>query len=209
MNKSGRKNTKKLWFAAAVAVIAFASAVAVRTLAGPVKTGGTYQILDDSLTNGGSTGVTGSSYWLVFAAGQPVGHEDMTGGTYSLEGGYVSGITAVYHVTKTVSQVETPVGYTGTVNVDKVPGGRLTYKLDFTNYGEAAKNTLIEDVVGSDMTYASSTIQLVLNNTPSAMTDGLDGDECGYMSATSSVHCILPDVAAGATGALIFKTIIN
>lgn len=181
-----------------------------RTEAGAVKSGaGGYEIADDSFTISGAPGIGGSNYWLIFAAGQPVGHKDLTGGTYEIEGGYVSGIEAVFQITKTVTQVESPVGYTGAPG-DVVPGARINYKLEFTNQGEAARTgtTLLEDPVPASLTYAAGSIILTLNDTPAAQTDTLDGDACAYM-ATDSIHCLITNIGAGATGSVTFKAVVD
>jgi len=176
---------------------------------GPRKTGGNYEISTDSLSGASGLGVSGSTYMLIYSAGQPLGRVDMTGGTYDIEGGFVSGMEAIFKIVKSEESVEAPAGYPGNPT-DKVPGGRVTYKLEFTNYGEAAHEALVEDVVPVQMAYASSTIELVMDITPASQTDDpLDADECGYMVATSSVHCLIPDIEAGATGAVVFKAIID
>ena len=191
----------------AAAVCAF---FAVRLSAGAVKTGGQYTILDDSFTIAGAAGIGDSTYRLVFSAGQPVGQMTLSTGPYEIEGGYVSGITAVYQIAKSNQRVEAPAGYTGAAG-DIVPGSRITYKLDFTNYGEAAETgtTIIEDSIPANLlSYASGTISLTLNDTTTAQTDALDGDACAYM-ATAAIHCLLPNVGAGATGALSFKAVVQ
>lgn len=203
------KTRKKQMKAVAVFVLfTLYLAAALTVKAGQIKTGGTYDITDDSMTAAGRADVTGGSYWLLFSAGQPAGQEDMAGGTYSLEGGFVSGVIPVFQVTKTITNVETPAGYTGNPT-DQVPGGRLTYKIEFENFGEGANNALIEDAIPAFATYSPVSIVLTLNNTPSGQSDDKDGDPCAYMAATTSVSCLIPGVGAGATGAVIFKAIIK
>jgi uncharacterized repeat protein (TIGR01451 family) len=183
---------------------------APRINAGAIKTGGAYTIADDSFTAAGAPGIEGSTYWLVFSAGQPVGQMTLTGGSgYELEGGYISGIEAVYQITKSIPLVEKPAAYSGAAG-DIVPGARLTYKLDFTNQGEAAQTgtTILEDPIPATLSYVPGTISLTLNNTAVPQTDGLDGDACAYM-ATDTVHCVLQNVGAGATGSVIFKAVVK
>lgn len=197
-------NIKHVATAAGAAVVLALGGLAI---AGSVKTGGTYYLSGDQFTTAGSKN-SGGAYELLFSAGQPVGHDDMTGGTYAIEGGFVSGVVPVFQAAKSLSLSEAPAGYAGP-GTDKVPGTRLTYTVDFTNLGEGANNVLIEDALPAGMTFLPATIELTVDNTTTAMTDGLDGDECAYMAATSSVHCLISGVAAGATGAVVFKTTID
>jgi uncharacterized repeat protein (TIGR01451 family) len=179
--------------------------------AGAIKNGGPYSIIDDSFTIAGAPDIHDSTYWLVFSAGQPVGQKTMSGSGYDLEGGYISGIEAVYEITKSITQVETPAGYPGSAG-DIAPGARLTYRLLFTNHGEAAQTgtTILDDPIPAWLDYASGTISLTLNNSATAQTDALDGDACSYTATgTIAIHCALQNVGAGATGSVSFKAVVK
>ncbi|MEW6201330.1 MAG: hypothetical protein AB1546_05100, partial [bacterium] len=101
---------------------------------------------------------------------------------------------------------QAPASYPG-IPTDPVPGARITYRLNYTNYGEAAEtNTiLIEDVIPTNAAY--STGSLIFNGTPK--TDATDGDECQYESGAEKVICAPQNVAAGATGQVEFKIVIE
>lgn len=174
--------------------------------AGAEKTGGTYAIVSDQLTAAGSK-TTGGPYVMIYSACQPVGHGDLNGGPYNMEGGYISGILPEFDITKTLSLVEIPVGYTGTV-ADRAPGTRLTYTVSVTNNGDQGFNVLVEDPTPANLTYSTTSIFLTVSGITTAMTDGMDGDQCAYM-ATDTVHCLIESFGAGATAAVVFKAIIN
>jgi len=210
-----KMKTSKLFFLSLLALFfCAASLITCKLYAGAVKTGGPYSIVDDSFTAAGAAGLAEAgptpSYWLIFSAGQPigppVGQTVLSGNGYELESGYISGIEAVYQITKTVTAVETPAGAPSGI----VPGARINYKLEFANPGEAAQtnSTLLEDPIPSDLEYASGTIFFTLDNATSAMTDALDGDSCGY-TATASIRCVIANVKAGATGSVVFKAIVK
>jgi len=206
MGSVAGSNRKKHAAAFVVTALYLFAALAVR--AGQIKTGGSYDITDDSMTAAGSAGLTGGTYWLLYSAGQPVGRTDMAGGPFDLEGGFVSGVIPVFQVTKTVQSVEAPAGYSGDP-ADQVPGARMTYRLEFENFGEGASNALLEDTIPVYATYSPGSIILNLNDTPAPQSDAQDADECAYMAATDSISCLIPGVGAGATGAVVFIAVIK
>lgn len=199
------KNSFKMKFTLTAAALSFVALCAV-SFAGAEKTGGTYTISGDQFTESGAL-TTGGPYVMFYSAGQPVGQADMTGGTYELEGGYVSGVLPAFDITKTLVQIEQPVGYTGSVT-DRAPGSRLTYEIEVANNGDQGFNALIEDPLPANLTYSTSTISLTLSAVTTAMTDGMDADQCAYM-ATDSIHCLIESFPAGATASVIFKGIID
>lgn len=187
-----------------VGILTIRSAV---TDAGVTKTGGGYTMEIDALDAAGRTGMAGGVYTALFSAGQPLGYATMTGGTYELQGGFVSGIEAVFSVVKTISAVEAPPSYTGGA-ADPVPGARVTYLLTFTNYGEAADpgSALVEDHIPANATYSAGTLKLK----DAAQTDVSDGDYCRYDGGPpAKVVCENFDVAAGESGTMTFKVIIE
>lgn len=195
-----------------VTVLALVAAMAVgaASLAGPVKSSASYEIADDSLTAAGAPGLVSAGYWLLYSAGQPVGNADMTSASYRLEGGYVSGIESVLEASKTVTSVSAPTGtgYSGGAS-DIVPGATVTYRLEFENKGEAARNALIDDPIPANMSYASGTIQVITSGGAAVFNDDDHADGCGFLSATASVNCLIPNIAAGATGAVVFSTYVD
>ncbi len=180
------------------------------------KTGGPYSISNDSITIAGKE-VTGSTYVLLYSAGQIIGtpadaaENVLKGGVYKLESGFISGMEGVFNITKTIvtNLAPTANGYTGAAT-DIVPGSTVMYKLYFENIGEEpGYSTLIEDPLPSTVDYASGTISLTLNDTAVAQTDALDvADSCSFM-ATDSIHCMLTDLGAGATGSITYTVVIR
>lgn len=200
------KISEKMKYAlTAVAFLALAGS-GMASFAGVEKTGGTYTISGDQFTGGGVL-TSGGAYVMFYSAGQPLGHEDMTGGTYNLEGGYVSGVTPVFDITKSIAQVEPPAGYTGSA-ADRAPGSRLTYEIYILNLGDQGFNVLVEDPFPANLTYSTSSISLTKSGVTNAMTDGMDADQCAYM-ATDSVHCLIESFQAGATASVVFKAVID
>ncbi|HOX27516.1 MAG TPA: hypothetical protein PLQ76_00020 [bacterium] len=194
--------------AAVVTIILFFVAIPV-VIAGVVKTGGGYEISDDAFNAAGSANLSGGTYRLLHSVGQTVGTESLTGTGTSVEGGFISGIESVFQVSNSIISVESPAGFTGAPG-SIVPGARLTFKFDFSNQGEATESgtALIDDPVPTALSYASGTIILTLNNASTPQTDTLDGDSCSY-TASDSIHCLIQNIDAGATGTLIFKAIVK
>jgi uncharacterized repeat protein (TIGR01451 family) len=194
------------WLCAACFVL-FATLAPRALIAGGIKTGGGWEISNDVIDAAGTVGRNGGIYWAIDAAGQSVGYASMAIGIYSIEGGYVSGVVSSLSATGTVVSVTAPVAYTG-APTDPVPGAKVRFRIDFANFGEAAQTgtPLVQNPVPANMTYASGTI--TLNGV--AKSDTVDGDECRFdPAAGGSVMCTMPDLAAGATGVLMFDAIIN
>jgi len=217
MIRNSRPAKRRAMMVSAIVMTCACAIFAGRLLAGGVeKTGGPYSISNDSITIAG-TEVTGSTYVLLYSAGQVFGtpadasENVLKGGVYKLESGFISGIEGVFNITKTVLQQQAPTanGYTGAAT-DIVPGSTITYKLYFENTGdEPAYSTLIEDPLPSTVDYASGTISLTLDNTTTAQTDALDvTDSCSF-TATDSIHCLLSNLNAGATGTVIYSVIVR
>lgn len=190
-----------------ILIMLFVSILALVIYAGPRKTGGTYSIESDVLDVAGRPGLSGAAYWLLTGVGQPFGYASMTGGTYAIEGGYVSGMESVFNVTKAVDLVEAPAGYTGGPN-DPVPGARVTYLLSFVNYGEASDpdSAVVEDYVPANATYYPGGIIFKTVG----QTDANDGDDCYYdFGPPKRVLCDNFDVAAGESGTMSFQVVIE
>ncbi len=185
-------------------IVLFSAVVACAGAAGT-----SYEIGHGSLTAAGAPGLVGAGYWLVFSAAQPAGYTDMSSANYRLEGGYISGIVSVLEATKSIIDIQAPTGtgYNGNPD-DVVPGSRITFKLEFENKGEAARNAVVDDPIPSDMTYYSGSIEIITNDTTTTNDDD-HTDGCGYLSATASVNCLIPNIAAGATGAIVFDATVN
>jgi uncharacterized repeat protein (TIGR01451 family) len=198
-------------------------ALALPAAAG-LKTGGTYEIANDALSIAGSALLTGGTYTVISSVGREAGYIDLfqTPATfmsgYMVEGGYVSGVEAVFDVYTQSSVVAAPVGggYLGGAT-DVVPGARITYTVNFSNKGEAAINYVTGATVGyaniqistfvpAEMDYEPGTI--ILNAV--AQTDAIDypADACHYFSGTTQVVCIVP-VTAGASGSFSFSGIVK
>ena len=201
----------------------FAFALCARPAMAGEKTGGGYVIANDELSIAGDAVLTGGTYTVISSVGREAGYADLfqtlynyfTG--YMLEGGFVSGIEAVFDVYTESSVVAAPVGggYLGAA-ADVVPGARITYTVNFSNKGEAAINY----VTGAAVGYASIQIQslvpaeldfepgtIVLNAV--AQTDANDpADACYYNAGATQVVCIVP-VTAGASGSFTFSGIVK
>jgi hypothetical protein len=169
------------------------------------------EIVDDSFTIAGTAGQTDTfpnGYRLIFSAGQPftlpAGQNVLSGGAYELEPGFISGIEAVYTLQASIQQITPAAG----APAGLVPGALITYKLDFYNPGEAAEMTVIDDPIPANLTYASGTIFLTKDNVTVLQSDAINGDPCGY-TATSSIRCVIPNLGAGATGAVTFQASVN
>ena len=197
--------SKYALFFLVLAAVLFVLPQAEMVLGGAKKSGGGYEIADDALNVGGGI-VEAASWRLINSIGQGLGFTTMIGGTYEMQGGFVSGIEAVFSVQKSVTQVEAPAGYNG-APTDPVPGARVTYQLSFINYGEAAdtNTVLIEDVIPTNATYVAGTIKYK----GAGKTDAVDGDECRYESGPKKAVCAPPNVAAGETGIMEFKITIE
>ncbi|HOO55462.1 MAG TPA: hypothetical protein PLN69_01485 [bacterium] len=188
------------------AVFCFISVVAY---CGNVKqdASGDLKVLDDSITASGRAGLTDAlnDYWLAYSAGEPIGKsvlEDITG-DYMLEGSFTSGFTAVFHLTQSIIETEVPAGYAGG-SQDPVPGSKITFKVLFENTGDAAwtNSTILEAPVPENMSYATDTIVLTLENT-----DYSNPAACSCDG--SKILCNIESISAHATGSIQFKAIIQ
>lgn len=189
-----------------------------------LKTGGSYEIANDAFSIGGTSVISGGTYKVISSVGREAGYADLfqtpatfTSG-YMIEGGYVSGIEAVFDVYKVASVVAAPVGggYAGGAS-DVVPGARITYTVTFSNKGEAAINY----VTGATEGYASIQIQslvpaeldfepgtIVLNAVAQTDANDYPADACYYNAGATQVVCIVP-MTAGASGSFSFSGIVK
>lgn len=175
--------------------------------AGTQKTGGAYVMSTDGISASSVVEAAGGIYSLSGVFGQPAGYTDMLGGNYALEGGILSGIETAVQLEKTITAVETPPGYGGSPT-DHVPGSRLTFNLELVNLGDAAQDVVVRDVIPANMSYSTSSILLVLDGTASPKTDAdTSDDEC--FATAADIQCEIPNIAAGATAAVVFKAVIN
>ena len=202
-----------LFIFAAVAVAAILMH-APQPLVGAAKEGGPYKVLSDSLTAAGAAGVvgSGSAYRLVYSVGQAAA-STMTGGSYTLEGGFVSGLEAVFVLDAAVDETLAPPLYSGNPD-DPVPGSLVTFKLEFVNHGEAGVNTIVEtEPLPAQLDFATSPVSLIFNNVeidppPCVIDNRIVTCEIGQEVAVGGGDDFTA-AAAGATGAVTVKTIIR
>lgn len=212
-------NSKFLYSKAILCVTFFALSfflvfAAIKSIAGEIKkypalsANPTYSIEDDSFSISGATEIKNMSqdYWLVFSSGQPAGYKLLTdlynNSKYEVEGGYISGIESVFTLTKTLYLVESPSGFPGTSG-SVAPGARITYKLNFVNDGEAADtgSVVILDPLPSTL---GSTGTVAFN-----MAGATSSDYSCEFTATDTVHCLVQNVAAGATGTVTYQAVVK
>ena len=182
------------------------------------KTGGTYEISNDTFSVAGSASLAGGSYTLLTSVGQPAGYADFfqtlgnyTGG-YMVESGYVSGIEAVFATFTLTATSTAPVagGYLGAGD-DVAPGARISYKMTYNNAGQAAidptdadSTFAVDNVLPAAVTFESGSIKL--NGV--SQTDAADADDCQYVIATHKVVCNV-SLTAGAAGVITWSGILQ
>ncbi|GEM_PF-1971589 len=205
------KKKASLIVAAALAAVLLTSAAVL--FAGQIKEGGPYKIMSDSLTSGGSAGVVeDSTYRVLYSVGQSAGAGAQTGGGgISLEGGFVSGIEAAFILDNAIAEIEAPAGHSGGPQ-DAVPGARITYRLEFENRGEAAINAVVstDGPLPSELEFdrfATGSLKLVLNNVETIQDPAVGVDSCDVVA--EEIVCEIADIAAGATGAVVFRAVIK
>ena len=86
-----QQHTRRFRFAA-LASIALASSSACLALAGP--SGGAFEITWHTIDSGGTTSTIGGDFELAGTIGQPDAGGEMTGGSFSLTGGFWAGVNS-------------------------------------------------------------------------------------------------------------------
>lgn len=183
-----------------------------------LKTGGGYEISNDTFSVAGSADLSGGSYLLITSMGQPSGYVDffqslgVYNAGYLVESGYVSGIEAVFATFTLTATSTAPVagGYLGAGD-DVAPGARISYTMTYFNAGQAAIDPLdadstfsVDNALPAAVTFEPGTIQL--NTVPK--TDAADADECEYIGGTHKIKCSI-SLTAGAAGTITWSGILQ
>ena len=201
-----------LTFSAVILVIICLSVAAF----GGQKTGGTYEIVNDTLSIAGSTDMSGGTLTLFYSAGQEVGYLDLSNATYTLEAGFVSGLEFMFNATKTFT-VAAPAAYVsaGGGATDAIPGATVTFSIQFVNDSDdAAASVATTDNLPANTTYSTGSILSCFTGptcTPASDPDTDDANpDCFYIAGPpAKIQCDIDTMVSGSGGALQYSIAID